>query len=349
VQAELGEQFGVPQPTISRAVTALTPMLGKMLNDYVSVAEDLDPRTQYIVDGTLLPCWSWHDQRQLNSGKRSTTGMNVQVVCDLHSRLAWISDAVDGCRHDIAALRISGVLDTLDPSIWMGDKGYVGGGMLTPIRKPEHRKLLDGEKALNRQVNRIGYMIERTIAQLKTWRILHTNYRRPLSTFTTAISTVIALHFYKIDCESPSDLDHHELAILAAYSPLLASGDRVAQVVVVVGVVTPTIRGRLNIRNNPLSLLGKKIDVERPEHLVACDCYRNIRFVSDPVVVLCRVVDNDDPFAKDANRIRGDHCGRLGPLAATECIKPFHVSSINRAKPRKVQNILSLFPTSPRM
>lgn len=201
VQAELGEQFGVSQPTISRAVTALTPVLGKMLNDWVPVAEDLDPRTQYIVDGTLLPCWSWHDQRQLYSGKHGTTGMNVQVACDLSGRLAWISDAVDGCRHDIAALRISGVLDTLDPSLWMGDKGYIGGGMLTPFRKPADRELLDWEKAFNKEVNKIRYMIERTIANFKTWRILHTDYRRPLSTFIETITTVIALHFYKIDCE----------------------------------------------------------------------------------------------------------------------------------------------------
>jgi len=32
---------------------------------------------------------------------------------------------------------------------------------------------------------------------LKTWRILHTDYRRPLHTFRTTISTVIALHFYR--------------------------------------------------------------------------------------------------------------------------------------------------------
>ena len=79
-------------------------VLGQLLVDYVPVAEDLDPRTGYIVDGTLLPYWSWHGQRQLYSGKHKTTGMNVQVACDLNGRLAWISDAVDGCRHDTAAL-----------------------------------------------------------------------------------------------------------------------------------------------------------------------------------------------------------------------------------------------------
>jgi len=77
----------------------------------------------YVVDGTLLPCWSWAGQRQLFSGKHRTTGLNVQLVCDLNGRLVWISDPVDGCRHDSAALASSGVLQTLDPATWMGGQG----------------------------------------------------------------------------------------------------------------------------------------------------------------------------------------------------------------------------------
>jgi hypothetical protein len=153
------------------------------------------------VDGTLLPCWSWHGQRQLYSGKHKTTGLNVQVVCDLNGQLAWISDPVDGRRHDVTALRTSAVLDTLEPANWIGDKGYLGQHMITPIRKPTHRDLLDWETQYNTDVNRIRYLIERTIANLKTWRILHTDYRRPLATFTTTISTVIALHFYTLTRE----------------------------------------------------------------------------------------------------------------------------------------------------
>jgi hypothetical protein len=68
--------------------------------------------------------------------------------------------------------------------------------MITPIRKPADRDLLDWEKEFSTAVNRIRYVIERVIANFKTWRIVHTDYRRPLATFTTTISTVIALHFY---------------------------------------------------------------------------------------------------------------------------------------------------------
>lgn len=47
----------------------------------------------------------------------------------------------------------------------------------------------------NKQVNQIRYVIDQVIATFKTWRIMHTDYRRPLSTFTTTISAVIAVHF----------------------------------------------------------------------------------------------------------------------------------------------------------
>ena len=44
--------------------------------------------------------------------------------------------------------------------------------MITPIRKPPHRELLDWEKEFNTAINKIRWKIEQTIANLKTWRIL---------------------------------------------------------------------------------------------------------------------------------------------------------------------------------
>ncbi len=59
VQAEIAENYGVSQPTISRAISAITPLLVQALLDYVPTADELDVGRCYIVDGTLLPCWSW--------------------------------------------------------------------------------------------------------------------------------------------------------------------------------------------------------------------------------------------------------------------------------------------------
>jgi hypothetical protein len=197
-QAEIAETFGVSQPTISRAISAITPLLPRALVGYVPTADDLDQDTQYIVDGTLLPCWSWATHPELYSGKHKTTGMNVQVACTITGRLSWISDPVPGSRHDSYCLGESGVLLAVDPRNWLGDKGYVGNRMLTPFKKPEGGELLDWQKEFNRQINKIRYIIEQVIANVKTWRIMHTDYRRPLDTFATTISAVVALHFYKI-------------------------------------------------------------------------------------------------------------------------------------------------------
>ena len=196
VQAELAETYTVSQPTISRAVTGVTPVLERVLRKFVPTADELDNRTQYLVDGTLLPCWSWADHPELYSGKHKTTGMNVQIACNLGGQLAWISDPINGNRHDTHCLGESGVLVTLDPGNWVGDKGYVGNDMITPIKKPAGRDLLDWEKEFNTQVNKIRWVIEQVIANFKTWRIMHTDYRRPIATFSTTISAVIALHFY---------------------------------------------------------------------------------------------------------------------------------------------------------
>ena len=80
VQAELAETYGVSQSTISRAVSALTPVLARLLRPFVPTAEELDLQKHYIVDGTLLPCWSWAGHPELYSGKHKTTGLNVQVA-----------------------------------------------------------------------------------------------------------------------------------------------------------------------------------------------------------------------------------------------------------------------------
>ena len=47
----------------------------------------------------------------------------------------------------------------------------------------------------NTAINRVRYLIERVIANLKTWRVLHTDYRRPYNTFKATIQAVTGLIF----------------------------------------------------------------------------------------------------------------------------------------------------------
>ena len=110
--------------------------LARAMRPFTPTAQELPSDEQLIVDGTLVSCWSWEDHPELHSGKHHTTGLNLPVVCDLTGQLRWISEPIEGCRHDSTALRRSGVLDRVDTHNRIGDKGYLDLGMITPIRKP---------------------------------------------------------------------------------------------------------------------------------------------------------------------------------------------------------------------
>jgi DDE superfamily endonuclease len=196
VQAEIAEDYDVSPPTISRAISATTPLLVTALADFVPTADDLDPGWYSIVDGALLPCWTWRAHPGLKSGKHRASGLKVLLACTINGRLMWISDPVNGGRHDMYCLKESGLLEETDPSLFSGDTRFVGSSMITPIRKPRTRDLQDWEKEFNTQVAKFRWVIEQVIANFKTWRIMHTDYRRPLETFAETISAAVALHFY---------------------------------------------------------------------------------------------------------------------------------------------------------
>jgi hypothetical protein len=196
-QADIGESLGVSQPTISRAISAVTPLLAKALSAFVPTADELDGGTSYFVDGTLLPCWTWRAHPELRSGKHKATGMKILLACTPDGRPAWISDPVNGKRHDMHILKESGLLDGIDPSAWCGDSGFEGSGMITPLRKPYRKEFEDWQKAYNKSIAQVRWVVEQAIANFKTWRIMHTDYRRPIETFETTISAVVGLHFYR--------------------------------------------------------------------------------------------------------------------------------------------------------
>ena len=78
----------------------------------------------------------------------------------------------------------------------IGDKGYQGSGYITPIKKPHYRDLLEWEKKFNADVSSLRAPVERAIAHIKSWRILHTDYRRPLATYLTSFRAAIGLYFF---------------------------------------------------------------------------------------------------------------------------------------------------------
>ena len=64
VQAVIGEQLGVSQPTVSRAIGVMTGAIILALKDRLLTAEEVPEGCDHVVDGALLPCWSWRNHRE---------------------------------------------------------------------------------------------------------------------------------------------------------------------------------------------------------------------------------------------------------------------------------------------
>jgi transposase len=197
----LAELHEVSQPTISRAINRIEPVIANVLTPCVPDPQDVPDGLVVLVDGTLAPCWSWADAPELFSGKHKTTGHNHQVGASLTGRLLFLTDPLPGKTHDARAFRETKLADALDTSNSIADKGYIGTGMLTPFRKPPGGELLLWQKEFNAAVNSLRAAVERAIANVKTWRILHTDYRRPLKSYEAALRAVRGLLFFKMSYE----------------------------------------------------------------------------------------------------------------------------------------------------
>ena len=99
-----------------------------------------------------------------------------------------ITDPVPGARHDVYAYRFHRLERFLNETT-LADKGYIGLGLLTPSKRKAGVKMRAAVKENNRRVNRLRSVVERTIAHVKTWRVLHTGFRRPLSSYPRAFSS----------------------------------------------------------------------------------------------------------------------------------------------------------------
>jgi len=194
--------FDVDQSTISRYITFLTPFVEKATEEDRPSEEDAAEASResiVLVDGTLWPCLSWDGENKLWSGKYKTTGHGSLVVTNLQGRITFVAEPVTGNQHDMAKLKGSVVEKILKRAGGVfGDKGFIGTDYITtPIRKPECRELLQWEHEWNNQVSSFRAPVERAIATLKTWRILFTDYRRPLRTFKSSFRAAIGLYFFK--------------------------------------------------------------------------------------------------------------------------------------------------------
>jgi hypothetical protein len=198
----IGDLRGTSQATISRYLKLLVPVIKAALDEFVPSPADAIELVQgraCLVDGTIAPCWSYRGHRELWSRKLNTTGFNAQLICLLDSSPVYISGPLPGGTHDITAFRQTAAAEIVANSGGgIGDKGYLGSGMAIPVKKPRKGELSAGDKAYNKEIAALRAPVENFIAHFKTWRVLHTDYRRPYETYHDAYNAVRGLYFFSI-------------------------------------------------------------------------------------------------------------------------------------------------------
>jgi DDE superfamily endonuclease len=201
-QEFLGDLRSVSQPTISRIVTKLVPVVKAVLEEFVPDAEDAIEMVKgrvCLVDGTITPCWSYEGHDELWSRKKSTTGFNVQLVCLLSGDAVYISDPLSGNTHDAVAFAGTPAAEIVRHSGGgIGDKGYQGTDLITPRKKPKGGELSKKDKECNREVSALRAPVEHVIAHFKSWRIFYADYRRPYHTYREAYDAGRGLFFFSL-------------------------------------------------------------------------------------------------------------------------------------------------------
>lgn len=201
-QELLGDLREVSQPTVSRIVARLVPLIKAVLEEFVpTAAEAIEVVTGRVclVDGTIAPCWSYANHTDLWSRKHGTTGFNAQLVSLLDGTPIYVSDPLPGNTHDKTAFEQTPVGEIVRNSGGgIGDRGYQGTELATPRKKPKGQELSKRDINNNAALSALRAPIERVVAHFKNWRITHTDYRRPYSTYHQTYYAVRALFFFSI-------------------------------------------------------------------------------------------------------------------------------------------------------
>jgi hypothetical protein len=198
----IGDMNGISQPTVSRIVTDIVPLVKAVLEEFVPDAREAIEIVKgrvVLVDGTLTPCWSYEEHQELWNKKHRTTGFNAQLISLLDGTAVWISAPLPGKTHDAKAYQESGACGIVKESGGgFADKGYQGTGLVTPKKKPQGGELTSSDNEYNSQIASFRAPVERLIAHFKSWKIFHTDYRRPYETYHDAFDAARGLFFFSI-------------------------------------------------------------------------------------------------------------------------------------------------------
>ena len=207
-QALIAELFGCSQPTVSRLVGRLLPVITAVLTPTADTTAERELRSTVRVDGFLVPTGNWRKNTftsGMYSGKRHACGFNVQVVGSWRGTLVLTGTPMPGSMHDAKAWRESGLAQRFHGRMHadggpggFADTAYTGTGLQVPDRKPKGDKLPESARDYNRMIASHRASVERVIAHLQNWRLLATGYRGLLDRFHIFLDTITKLEIYRI-------------------------------------------------------------------------------------------------------------------------------------------------------
>ncbi|MEU9222555.1 transposase family protein [Streptomyces sp. NPDC048376] len=193
--AKIAAEFGISESTAHAYTSAVIHLLAERAPGLLKVLGEADPDCVPL-DGTPAECHRVGDSREDYSHKHRRHGVNVQVVTDPDGRPLWISPALPGRAHDLAAARthrIARICERQGVPILAGLAYQDRGPWLTTgIKHRPLKELTPTEKTLNQALTTARAPVERGVARLKSWRTFRKARCSP-NRMTSIVKAVLTL------------------------------------------------------------------------------------------------------------------------------------------------------------
>lgn len=209
----LGFIFELDKSNVCRNLKPVVAVLREQIGDEITwpdkqrrqrkMAQFMEdfPEVAAIVDATEQPTQRPQApdvQAQYYSGKKKRHTLKTQIVVGPDGEIMDISQTAPGSRHDKKHYEASGVEQNLDEDeAMMGDSGFQGiqhtHRAVLPDKKSKGGELNPEQKARNKAISHLRIVVENTIAQLKTFRVLYQVYRHARAAYNDTFRIVGAL------------------------------------------------------------------------------------------------------------------------------------------------------------